>query len=90
VDKMAYPHFKKEGYPRTCSYSGCSFQRTNGKSGSHEHPSLLRDAGDIIEDLISHRIEILRHYPAFISYPYFEEVSPLEQGVMDGSRQNTL
>jgi hypothetical protein len=51
-----------------CSYSTCTFIWEEGRC----HPSFLRPVEEIDTDLWLHRIEILRHYPQFITYPMFE------------------
>jgi hypothetical protein len=61
---------RRKDDPRVCSYPGCSFQ-WNGYAS--QHPSLLRDVVDVIDDLFPHRMRILQHYPAFISHPCFKD-----------------
>jgi hypothetical protein len=52
-----------------CSYSTCSFYGCRHNS----HPSFVRPTEEIAKDLWLHRVEILRHYPQFITHPMFEE-----------------
>jgi hypothetical protein len=61
---------KRGGNPQVCSYPGCSFQ-WNGHAS--QHPSLLRDVVDVVDDLFPYRMRLLQHYPAFISHPCFKD-----------------
>lgn len=59
------------GYAR-CSFPSCSFVETwNCK----EHPSFLRTAEEITLHLAPYRLEILRHYPEFLTLFIFREAN---------------
>lgn len=53
-----------------CSYPRCTFQLHDQR---FTHPSLLRDAEDVVADLLPHRLGLLRQYPAFISHTLFRD-----------------
>jgi hypothetical protein len=53
-----------------CSYPTCSFALSKEETS---HPSFLRPANEIVQELWSHRIKILRHFPQFITYLMFNE-----------------
>jgi hypothetical protein len=59
---------------RQCSYAACSFVLESKEKRSH--PSFLRSAKEIATGLWTHRAEILRHYPQFITCPMFQEQQP--------------
>jgi hypothetical protein len=54
---------------RKCSYSTCTFIWEERGC----HPSFWRPAEEIAKDLWLHRVEILRHYPQFITHTMFRE-----------------
>jgi hypothetical protein len=69
-DSVFYQVSRSRETSRKCSYSTCPFQVWKG---GEDHPSFLRTAGEIATDLWPHRMEILRHYPRFITHPLFQE-----------------
>jgi hypothetical protein len=65
-----YQSYRSRDIIGKCSYSTCPFRM--GTKGE-DHPSFLRTVEEVTADLWLHRIEILRHYPQFITHPLFQE-----------------
>lgn len=81
LDRHIYPRLgKSEILLRSrvtslkCTHSTCLFELIPGQKG---HSSFLRSAESIATTLWPHRVQILRHYPQFLTYTMLQKQVPV-------------